>query len=201
MFQSAMQSLVGGLVAWFLTCALAGAAVTAATESSFEDVDWLWGLAWVWHLAVAGAGIWGLLVICIHVGCASALIQGTDHALRVLTIAFVTQLTCSAIVVVCVDSYLWQRVVLVWLTLGGVGIAYICGSYLSERRLRLARQAEESSTAPTASPRHWPPPSEQWGANSGWRTRPTGRGSSGSKRGVNEWKGTTYRSSRPRHFQ
>jgi len=113
-FRESAQGVVGGTITWLITCALAGAIATAAAAGSIEDMEWALALAWIGHLAVAGFGLWGLLVVCIHAGCLAALVQGTERPLRVLSIAFISQLTTSAIVAVTFDPEGLVRVMVVW---------------------------------------------------------------------------------------
>jgi len=133
-FRTAAQSLLGGLLVWVLTCTLAGAIAKAATAQGLEDVDWFWALAWVWHLAVAGIELWGLLVLLIHAFCLTALVYGTDRVLRVIVIAFIAQLTTSLIVVVTFDGDTLPRALTIWIPLAGISIIYLIGSFARQRR-------------------------------------------------------------------
>ena len=132
LFREAVRSSVVGSLAWLIVSALAGALATAATAEHFQDFSWYWALAWVWHLAVAGIGLWGLIVVCVHVWCMSALIHGTDRVLRPLVIAFVAQLTTSAIVIVTLERDDFQRVLMVWLPCATLSMIYLVGSLVKQ---------------------------------------------------------------------
>jgi hypothetical protein len=136
-FKSAMQSLFGGFLGWFLTCSLAGAIATATTVHDFNEADWMWAFVWIGHLAVAAFGVWGLLVICLHAFCVSALIHGADRPLRVVAIAFAAQMAASTIVVVTLESDSWQWSVAVGGALVVIAMAYLIQSFRGERRQRL----------------------------------------------------------------
>jgi hypothetical protein len=133
-FNAAIQSVLGGLFAWLLTCSLAGAIATAATVERIDDLSWLWlwAVAWVWHLAVAGMWLWGLLIICIHAFCLSALIHGTDRVLRVIVIAFTVQLTTSMIVVVTINRDTLPHAAAVWLPLATISTIYLIRSFVKQ---------------------------------------------------------------------
>ena len=130
-FRAATQSLLGGLLAWVLTCSLAGAIAKVATGEYF---DWFWALAWVVHLAFAGIGLWGLLVILLHAFCLSALVNGTDRVLRIIVIAFTAQLTTSMIVVVTFDAEALPRALTIWTPLAAISLIYLIVSFARQRR-------------------------------------------------------------------
>ncbi len=130
-FRSATQSLLGGLLVWVLTCALAGAIAMKATT---ENADWSWAFGWIWHLAAAGIGLWGLLVLVIHASCVSALVYGTDRVLRVIVIAFIAQLTTSTIIVVTFDREALPRALTIWIPLAALSIIFLIGSYARQGR-------------------------------------------------------------------
>lgn len=132
-FKAAIQSLLGGLFVWVLTCSLAGAIATAAAAEHIDDLSWYWAVAWAWHLGVAGIEIWGLLVICIHAFCLSALIHQTDRVLRVLVIAFTVQLTTSMIVVVTIFRYALPRAAAIWLPLATISMIYLIRSFVRQK--------------------------------------------------------------------
>jgi hypothetical protein len=127
-----MQSVLGGLFGWLLTCSLAGAIATAATVERIDDLSWFWAVAWVWHLGVAGLEIWGLLIICIHAFCLSALIDGTDRVLRVIVIVFTVQLTTSMIVVVTLDRGALPHAAAIWLPLATISTIYLIRSFVKQ---------------------------------------------------------------------
>jgi hypothetical protein len=137
-FKAAMQSLLGGVFGWMLTCSLAGVIATAAATDNLNDLDWFWALAWIGHLAVAAVGVWGLLVICLHAFCASALIHGTDHVLRTIVMAFVLQLVTSSIVMMFFESEHWVRLIVVCGSLSLIGVGFLIGSFRQERKCLLA---------------------------------------------------------------
>ena len=129
--RAATQNLLGGLLAWVLTCSLAGAIAKMATG---EYIDWFWAFAWVGHLAFAGIGLWGLLVILIHAFCVSALVNGTDRVLRVIVTAFIVQLTTSMIVVVTFDRDTLPRALTIWIPSAAVSSIYLIVSFVRQRR-------------------------------------------------------------------
>ena len=116
---------------WLLTCTLAGVIATAAAEGA-QDVSWAWAFAWIGHLAVAGIGVWGLILLCIHAGCLGALVHGTERVLRVAVIAFISQLTTSGIVVVTFEPDALRRVTIVWLAFATPAIVYLIGGFLKQ---------------------------------------------------------------------
>ena len=134
-FRAAVQGVFGGLFGWLLTCSFAGAIAMAATANG-DEPNWSWALAWVWHLAVAGIALWGLLVVCIHAFCISALVNGTDRVLRVIVIAFSVQLTTSLIVTVIMDPETWVRALVVGLPLTLLAAAYLTASLVKQYRER-----------------------------------------------------------------
>jgi len=113
-FQSAIQSLLGGLVAWLLTCVVAGAIPSVLSAQWPPEIGWFIVLAWLVHLVYAGMAIWGLLTICVHALCLAALIYGTHNGFAALSITFFAQLTTSTIVVILLDSDLWWRPATGW---------------------------------------------------------------------------------------
>ena len=131
-FREALQSVLGGSFGWLLTCSLAGAIASAASIESIHDLSWFWTVAWLWHLGVAGIEIWGVLIICIHAFCLTALIQGTDRVLRVLVIIFIVQLTTSMIVVVTFDRDALPRAAAVWLPLATISTIYLIRSFVKQ---------------------------------------------------------------------
>ncbi|MGO9588098.1 MAG: hypothetical protein ACLP2Y_18120 [Limisphaerales bacterium] len=131
-FNAAIQSVLGGLFVWLLTCSLAGAIATAATVEHIDDLSWLWAFAWAWHLAVAGMWLWGLLIICIHAFCLSALIHGTDRVLRVIVIVFTVQLTTSTIVIVTINKDTLPHAAAVWLPLATISTIYLIRSFVKQ---------------------------------------------------------------------
>ena len=62
----------------------------------------------------------------------SALIHGTDRVLRPLVIAFVAQLTTSAIVIVTLERDDFQRVLMVWLPCATLSMIYLVGSLVKQ---------------------------------------------------------------------
>jgi hypothetical protein len=132
LFREAVQGLIGGSITWLLTCALAGALATAVTAERVDDVSWFWLLAWVGHLAAAGIGLWGLIVICIHVWCVSSLVHGTERVLRVIVVAFFVQLTTSAIVIVTFEHEHFHRMMMLWLPFATISIILFIGSSLRQ---------------------------------------------------------------------
>ena len=133
-FRAATQCLLGGLLIWMLTCTLAGA-IAAATAEGVEFIDWWWwAFAWVRHLAFAGIGLWGLLVILLHAFCVSALVNGTDRVLRVIVIAFIAQLTTSMIVVVTFDGEALPRALTIWTPLAAISLICLIVSFVRQRR-------------------------------------------------------------------
>jgi hypothetical protein len=125
--REAIQGFVGGSLAWVFTCSLAGAIATAAGTEELRDIDWVWAFAWIGHLLVAAAGLWGLVVLCIHAGCLGALIHGTEQVLRVLLIAFISQLTTSVIVVAGFERNAWRRLFVVWIACTTLAIVCLAG--------------------------------------------------------------------------
>ena len=103
------------------------------------NIGWAWILAWLGHLILAAMGLWGLIVICIHVGCLAALIQGTERVMTVLAIAFVSQLTASALVVTAFDNGgdgadIKRRITIVWLACAVPVIVFLVGSFVRQAR-------------------------------------------------------------------
>jgi hypothetical protein len=123
--QEAVQGFLGGSFAWLFTSALAGAIACGAATEGLSEIDWVWGLAWIGHLAVAGAAIWGLIPLCIHAGCLAALIHGTDRVLRPILIAFFTQLTTSAIVTAMFEPQAARRLIIAWLLCATPAVLYL----------------------------------------------------------------------------
>jgi len=113
-FKAGIQNLLGGFCGWLLTCSLAGIVATAAAAGDFRDWDWFWAFAWIGHLAIAAIGVWGLLVICLHAFCVSALVNGTDNVFRVLLTVFTLQLTTSTVAILCVEPENWIRSLTAW---------------------------------------------------------------------------------------
>jgi hypothetical protein len=132
--REAVQGVIGGSLTWLLTCALAGALATAATAEGLDDISWYWTVAWVWHLVAAGMGLWGLIVICIHVWCVSSLVHGTERVLRVVVVAFFAQLTTSAIVIVTLEREYFHRMIILWLPFATISIMYFIGSFVKQIR-------------------------------------------------------------------
>ena len=124
------QGLIGGSLAWLLACSLAGVVAAAATADSVEDLSWSWLFAWIGHLAVAGIELWGLVAICIQAWCASALVHGTERALRVVVVAFICQLTTSAIVIVTFEHEYFHRMMILWLPFAALSMMYLIGSFV-----------------------------------------------------------------------
>ena len=132
--REAVQGFVVGSLAWVFTCSLAGAIATAAGTEDLRDIDWVWAFAWIGHLLVAAAGLWGLIVLCIHAGCLGALIYGTEQVLSVLFIAFISQLTTSVIVVAGFEQNAWRRLILVWLLCAIPTIICLTGGLRKQKR-------------------------------------------------------------------
>lgn len=136
-FGEAVTGLIGGSLAWLLTCSLAGvvASITAETRYGYSiDIEWGWAFAWIGHLAVAGVALWGLLVICIHVWCISELVNGTERPFRTLVIAFFVQLTTSSIVILTLEREVFERIAVVWVACATVVINYLLWSFLKQKR-------------------------------------------------------------------
>jgi len=131
--REAAQSTIGGALIWLLTSTVAGLIPTVAAQG-MDDVSWIWVLAWLGHLAVAGMALWGLLVVAIHAGCLSALIHGTHRLLPIVAITFVSQLTASSIVIVMLNDDVLQRVLLVWLACVIPATTYLVRSFGAGKR-------------------------------------------------------------------
>jgi hypothetical protein len=132
--REAAQGTVGGFLTWLCTCAVAGIIPTAAAAEGFDNASWAWAFAWLGHLAIAGIAVWGVVVICIHVACLSALIHGTGRVLRVVAAAFGAQLTTSAIAVVSFDHDTFRRVAIAWLVCTIPLISFVIGSFVVGRQ-------------------------------------------------------------------
>jgi len=87
----------GGLLAWGLTCALAGAIPILIWDVRGDDYGIAVFFAWILHLIVAGIGLWGIAFVLLHVWCLHSLIYTEDSRLRALAGAFLSQLTVSTI--------------------------------------------------------------------------------------------------------
>lgn len=139
--REAVTGLIGGSTAWLLTCSLAGIVATATVESNRgypTQFEWMWGLAWIGHLAVAGIAFWGLLIMCIHAWCISELVHGTERPLRVIVIAFLVQLTTSSIVTVAIEHDVLTRIAVMWGACATVALNYLIGSFVKEKRQKSA---------------------------------------------------------------
>jgi len=138
-FKAATQSVIGGLFVWSLTCSFAGIVAGAATIGHLQDLSWEWifagAFSWIIHLAIASIGLWGLLVIFIHALCLSALINETEHVLRVLIFAFAIQLTTSMIVIVILERHALLQAIAIWLP-----ITTICAIYLIRKSVETNRE-------------------------------------------------------------
>ena len=131
--RAAAQSVMGGLLLWALTCAFADAIATAATAGPHDEFNWSWAFSWIGHLALAGFGLWGLVVIAIHACCVSALIQGTERILCVVAIIFSAQLTTSTIIASILDSEHWMRAVAICLPLIAGAMTYAIWSLVRQK--------------------------------------------------------------------
>jgi hypothetical protein len=109
--QEALQSLSGAGAAMLLVCALGGAVPTVAGWNRFSSAeDWiLLTIAWIWHWAMAGLMVWGLLALLVPVWCFHELLNGNRSVHQVLAIAMITQLIVST-VAVCIFAYEDQRI-------------------------------------------------------------------------------------------
>ena len=120
------------MVAWVLTCTLAGVIATAAGADSVDDVSWVWTLAWLGHLFIAGMGAWGLPIVFIHAMCLGVLLHRTERVMRVLAIAFISQLTTSAIVVAGFEHAHSGRVMIVLVAFAMPLMVYLMGGFLKQ---------------------------------------------------------------------
>jgi hypothetical protein len=130
--REAVQGAVGGSITWVLTCTVAGVIATAAGADSIDDVGWVWGLAWLGHLFIAGMGAWGLPVVFIHAMCLGVLLQRTERTMRVLMVAFISQLTTSAIVVAGFEQAHSRRVMIVLVAFTMPAIVYLIRGFLKQ---------------------------------------------------------------------
>jgi hypothetical protein len=114
--QEALQSLTGAGAAMLLVCALGGAVPTVAGWNRISSAeDWiLLTIAWIWHWAMAGLMVWGLLALLVPVWCFHELLNGNRSVHQVLAIAMITQLIVST-VAVCIFAYEDQRIRPIWL--------------------------------------------------------------------------------------
>jgi hypothetical protein len=87
----------GGLLAWGLTCALAGAIPVLISEGGMIQPAVALGFAWMLHLIVAGIGVVGIFFILLHAWCLHSLIFTEDSRSRALAGAFLCQFTVSVI--------------------------------------------------------------------------------------------------------
>jgi hypothetical protein len=161
---AAAQSLVGGLAIWLVTVTVAGAIPTAVAADRLDEMGWELALAWIGHLAVAGMALWGLLIVCAHVYCLTALIHGIGSAPRAVVVAFVSQITTSTAVLLLIGSDHWSRLVATWGCFVILSTVYFVNDFF-----RQAREAKVSYMVRPpghvwmgADSRPWRPTSHRW---------------------------------------
>lgn len=92
-----LGTVPGGLLAWGLTCACAGAIPLLIRDYQMDDLSPAVLFAWIVHLIVAGIGLWGIAFVVLHVLCLHSLINTEASRRRALAGAFIVQLMASTV--------------------------------------------------------------------------------------------------------
>lgn len=93
-FKHAVQSVLGGWLAWVLICMTGSYAIHAAAGNHSNPAEFF-RFIWLWHWILAGLGIWGILLMAVHAMLLRQLILGTDHPLLLLTGMLLNQMTMA----------------------------------------------------------------------------------------------------------
>ena len=138
-FSEALQRIAGAGTAMLIICSIAGAIPATAEYNTLPEGGDRIALAaaWIAHWALAGMMIWGILPAIVMAWCFHQLLHGTSGVLRVLGIAFSTQLVVSTAAMLVIESGPeWQRVVVAsgggFAVLGGC--AFICRMLGTKRK-------------------------------------------------------------------
>ncbi len=107
-------TLFGGLLAWGLTCSLAGAIPILIWDGRVNDCGVAVFFAWILHLVVAGVGLWGIVFVLLHTWCLHSLIYTEDSRLRALAGAFLSQLTVSTIAHSLLEEDISTHAIVAW---------------------------------------------------------------------------------------
>lgn len=125
MLRDLTGTLGGGLLAWGLTCAFAGAIPILIWDGRVNDHGVAVFFAWILHLIVAGIGLWGVVFVVLHVWCLHSLIYTEASRRRALAGAFLSQLTVSTLSTALLTETISAFALAAWVAANGLLLPFV----------------------------------------------------------------------------